>query len=302
MNIYKHIFLCGMMSLALGMTSCMNDIDDPATDTFLDEHSATLAEPNTTIQQLKKDYAAVMSNSNKFVLVEDDEIFEGIISANDGVDGLLYQNLVVRSIDGNADQSVTLGIKNPCLYPYYKVGQRVRINLKGLYIGNYSYVPKVGTPYYTSAGNLRLGPMLLEDAQTHIQLVGQPDASLPECQPIDLTSNTSLLRQVSNNGGAYLTVPLLVTLRGTFTEADGTALVAPEELADAGYSVNRNFKLQDGTIIVVRTGTQNDLALTVMPYDKETGKPREVTMTGILTYYSGWQFNCRLFSDFVVSE
>lgn len=294
----RYTFLLSGLSAALSLTSCYDDVDAPDTTHFMDRVSVSnMPEPTTTIAGIKDSYASYMSGSNKFVQVEEDEIFEGIIVANDGADGLLYQSVYVRDITSTSDQMISIGIKNTSLYPYYPVGQKVRINLKGLYVGNYSYVPKIGTPYYTSAGNLRLGPMLLQDAETHIQLIGDPDTTAIECQPVDLTTSPAeWLKGVSSNSAAYRKVPALVTIKGVFTAADGTSVIAPEELEDAGYAVNRDFKISGtNTTISVRTSTKNELAIQVMPSG-------EVIMTGIMSYYSGWQFNCRSVAEFKVVE
>ncbi len=296
--------------LLSGLTACMDSHDEPNTDRLVITATG-LPEANATILSVKERYASSISTSNTFEQVHDDVIFEGIVVGND-VSGNLYQTLVLRHIGSQPgatdDQCIQVGIKHTILYPYFPLGQRVRINLKGLYIGNYSRVPKVGEPYYTSSGNLRLGPILMPHVAQNIELVGKPDLNAPELTPRDLTtaSGESWLRASANR--TYLNTPLLATVRGTIQEVQGAAaqeaetgalsgeleplpkIFAPEALYDAGYAVNRNLTTTGGNTVTLRTSTQNDLSFLPIPSDART-------YTGVLSYYSSWQMTLRSADD-----
>ena len=304
-----------LLSAALLSAACMDDNDEPDNSNFLITSTESVGETNITIYQLKQKYSSVLTSNNTFTKVNDDVIFEGVVCANDA-GGNLYQTLVVRSIDAKQDstsdaydQSIYIGIKNTFISPYFKLGQRIRVNLNGLYIGNYSKVAKIGQPYYTSAGNLRLGPMLLDMCRTNIELVGEPDANAPELVPIDLTTQTGATWLASSDNQTIYHAPMLATVRGSIAEVQGVQakiaqtghlsgdaeplpkIFAPEALYDAGYAVDRTLKLElSSKTMTIRTSTQNDCSFLLIPSDVRS-------YTGVLTYYSGWQLAFRSVDD-----
>lgn len=287
----SNLLLAALLVLPLG--ACMDDHDEPDTDKYLVTSPTDIGAVNGSIAQLKADNSDLFTQSNAFVAVTTDSIIEGVVCANDE-GGNLYQTLLLRHIDTSRpesdplrDQAIVLAIKNTWLTPYFPVGQRLKVNLKGLYVGCYSKLPKIGQPYYTSSGNLRLGPMLFEMCRTNIQLVGQPDPSCAECQPIE--RDPAWLRASANQ--TYLNYPQLVTVKGTLQEADGKATFAPDALKDAGYGVDRTLTNSvNNTKVTIRTSTQNDISYAVMPQG-------EHSFTGLLSYYSNWQVQLRSLSD-----
>lgn len=308
----RYFYSIVSLAMALSMTTaCMDDFDAPDTKDFIITSPTSVGEPNVSIGELKHKYcvsnvgATYSRNSSNWEFkIEEDLVFEGVVCLNDGPFGNLYQQITVRSIDSNGDQAIDVAVKNTCLYPYFAIGQRIRINLKGLYVGVYGKSPKVGYPYFTSAGNHNLGPVPLEMCATNFQLIGTPDPTLPECQPVDRTGEEGYnwLRASANR--TIDNYPMVVTVEGTFTEADGKAILAPDALEDAGYAVNREFAIKtkntgNTTKMSVRTGTGNEISQIVMPVDKV------VRLTGWLTYDSfdnRWQINLRDTKDFVILD
>ncbi len=296
---------------AFGFTSCMDDFDEPNTDGFLTTSPVSVGEVNATIEAVKAKYCAsstgaefIRNQSNFFSKVTEDIIIDGVIVAND-ISGNLYQTLLIRNIDEEAgtDQCIQIAVKNTCLYPYFPLGQRLKINLNGLYAGCYSKTPKIGQPYYTSSGNLALGPMLLQMCSTNIELVGTPDTDAPELIPLDFTTGQALPTQ------NYKNCPMLASVKGLIKEVQGSAaesaeqgelsydyeplpkIFAPEALYDAGYGVDRTIQLSGSSkTVTIRTSTQNDIAYTRIPSD-------ERTYTGMFTYYDGWQVSLRSLDD-----
>ncbi len=288
------IFPMALAAFALtAFTACMDDVDEPNTDGYLITSKTDIGEVNYSIAQLKNEHSSLFGQTNAFEQVKEDLIIEGVVAAND-CGGNLYQTVLIRHIDetkpeGDADrdQAIVLGVKHTWLTPYFQLGQRVKVNLKGLYIGCYSKLPKIGQPYYTSSGNLRLGPMLLQLCATNVQLVGTPDPSCAECQPIELSPEWLRTTAYRN----YKNYPQLVTVKGTIQEADGEAIFAPESLQDAGYGVDRTLvNSENNTKVTIRTSTQNDISFTVMPQG-------EHSFTGLLSYYSNWQVQLRSVND-----
>lgn len=298
-----------MMGIALtvGMSSCQNDFDEFDAKDYSIFSKTSVGEVNTTIDEIKDKYCAASTgstysrnSSNWEFKIEDDEVFEGVVVSNDGPWGALYQQVILRSFDGeavtvngqNVGHCIQLGVKNTCLYPYFAIGQKLRINLKGLYVGVYSKTPKIGYPYFTSSGNHNLGPMPFEMCGTNIQKIGEPDPSCAECQPVDLTG-------VQKSGWPnmkYFNSPMLATIKGKFALGDDKSILAPDELEDQGYAVDRDFTLTTGAAkMTVRTSTSNEISHLVMP-------TKSVTITGVLSFYSNWQMQFREIDDMKVIE
>lgn len=309
----------GLLGL-LSLTSCVDPLgeaDVPNTDDYIITSPTSVGEVNTTIGEIKDTYCASSSNadfvrntSNFYTKVNDDLVFEGVICAND-VSGNLYQQLLVRHIDNEAgtDQSIILSLRTTALYLHFQIGQRIKVNLKGLYAGCYSKVPRIGQPYVTSYGNLNLGPALIDFARTNIELVGKPDPTCAECQPVDLANDAgdAWLRATANR--TYKNSPMLATVRGKIKEVQGDAANTPEKgeitgeyetlpktfgpepLHDNGYGIDRTIMLQSNTSnVTVRTSTRNEISFTQLPADTRT-------FTGLLTYYTTWQIQLRDLKD-----
>ncbi len=294
----KHnILTFGSLLMILGsmmLTACMDDNDTPDVEDYLVTSKTSIGGPTTTISEFKNTFSSLFAQTNAFNLVEDDIIIEGVVVANDE-GGNLYQTLVLAQTNGykiDPTNCIVLAIKSTYLTPYFQMGQMVRINLKGLYIGCYSKLPKIGQPYITSSNNLRLGPMLFELCKTHIYLVGAPKDYADKIQPAVLNAGDNLLTNSKYQN--YQNSPMLVTVEGTFTEGDDETILAPDELKDAGMGVDRNFKI-GSTTITVRTSTQNEVAFLKMPKKK-------VRLTGVLSYYSGWQLQLRSVNDMQIIE
>ena len=143
------IFPMALAAFALtAFTACMDDVDVPYTDSYLITSKTDIGEVNYSIAQLKNEHSSLFGQTNAFEQVKEDLIIEGVVAAND-CGGNLYQTVLIRHIDetkpeGDADrdQAIVLGVKHTWLTPYFQLGQRVKVNLKGLYIGCYSKLPK----------------------------------------------------------------------------------------------------------------------------------------------------------------
>lgn len=295
--------------LAASFTSCMNEVNespelDP--DAALMTSPVSVGEPNTTIYQLKSQHADVFSATNDWKTITQDVILEGVVCAND-VSGNLYQTVLLRDIDpvAGTDQCLVLAIRSTSLYPFFQLGQRVRVNLNGLCIGCYSKVPKIGMPYTTSSGNNRLGPIGQDFCRSNVYLVGKPNRTAPELMPVVPTDDW--LRATANR--TYMNTPMLATVTGAIAEVQGSAAeqaahgeiedadeplpktFGPKALRDAGFGVDRTIELQSNTSkVTLRTSTSNEIAYTAIPTDVRS-------YTGMLTFYSAWQLQLRSLDD-----
>lgn len=305
--------ICSIVTMVLSFTACVDNQDATHHPQIT---AQSLPAANTNILSIKQKFSSVLTQNNTFKQVNEDLLFEGVVVAND-ISGNLYQTLVMRHIGSKVgeldDQCISLGVKSSQLYPYFPLGQRIRVNLKNLYIGNYSKTPKVGRPYYTSSGNLRLGPMFLDDVATNVALVGKPNPQAPELTPRDFTSEEGVEWLSNRANQSYLVNPMLVSVRGIATDVMGAEknkaatgqlsgkkeplpkIFAPKELYDAGFGVDRPLQLlpQDSSNPVslsLRTSVRNAISFLPIP---EVAK----TYTGVMTYYTGWQLQLRDVKD-----
>lgn len=306
----KIFFLFAAAMMAFSMTSCLDQSEEPDVQDYTITAS-NIPAANTTIAAMKEKFSSQMSTNNTFKQVNEDIIFEGVVVGND-ISGNLYQTLILRSIESTPgaadDQCIQLGIKNTFISPYFPLGQRLRVNLNGLYVGNYSKTPKVGQPYYTSAGNLRLGPMLFQMCGTNIQLVGKPNTNAPELVPLDFTTSEGQAWLKATANRTYKNSPMLAKAYGYMDEMIESKrekrkkgdlsgeweplpkIFAPKALYDAGYAVDRTLVLDNNTKVTIRTSTQNTISYLQMPTDSRT-------YTGVFTYYDGWQIQLRDVDD-----
>ncbi len=312
----------------LGTTSCMDDHDAPDANKVTVTSPTDIGDVNATILSVKETYCKdkdkadySRNSSNFYTKVNDNVIIEGVVCAND-ISGNLYQTLLLRHIDASLpesdparDQSIILSVKSTALYPYFRLGQRVKVNLKGLYAGIYSKTPRIGMPTVSSAGNINLGPMLFECLATNVQLVGQPDPNAPELTPLNLTDATGKAWLRASANKTYANSPLLATVSGDIKEAsaenrdkldkgtasdvlnkvetlsaNGKKIFGPYELHDDGYGVTRSLQLGNGSTVDIRTSTKNRVSFVELPEDTRS-------YTGILTYYSNWQLQLRDTTD-----
>jgi len=276
-------------TLMLAGTACdETDYDIPSGEARA-YTAQTMAPANISIADFKQKYASVIGNSS-FELIEDDHIFEGVVVAND-VSGNLYQTLIVR--DGDA--GIVVAINDYSLWQRFPVGTRIRVNMNGLYIGGYGRMAKVGTPYYTSSGNLRMGAMLKTMPATNIYIVNQNDAA-PEVSPVDI--DAAWLRNADKDDWAPMLVRLSnVEIRGIVNaETRERSLVyADDDNEDAGYGVNDTI-LIGSTPLIFRTSSSCTFAFDTIPSGK-------VDVVGILTRYSStWQLQARDLSDITVRD
>lgn len=329
---FKYLSIIAVAAFSLfSTTSCMDDFDAPNTDDYIVTSPTDIGEVNSTIYDVKQKYCAnkdsadySRNKANWYSKVNEDVIIEGVVCAND-ISGNLYQTLLIRNIDGKKaatdpahDQCIILAVKSTALYPYFALGQRIKINLKGLYAGAYSNTPRIGTPYKTSSNNINLGPMLFEDLKNNVQLVGTPNPNAPELTPIDKTDEEgkAWLRASANKN--FENCPMLATVRGDIKEAseenrdkldkgsddtfkdvygktetlsaNGKKIFGPYELHDGGYGVARNLALGNGSTVEIRTSTKNRVSFIELPENTRS-------YTGILSYYTNWQLQLRDTTD-----
>lgn len=249
-----------------------------------------------TIEQLKKDYQNVISNSS-YILIDKDVKIKGIVTGND-IGGNIYNEVALQDETG----ALLVCINASGLYGYLPVGQEVLIDLKGLYIGGYGKQTEVGGVYTnTKTGAQSIGKVDRYLWDLHYKLIGSADASKVKAEDFDLdkaTASSSKASYIAANEGK------LMTIKGvSFAEADGKAVFAPSDgsVTLTANCANRTLKDNDGknissSNVIVRTSTYAKFANAALP----TG---QVDITGIFTRYRDtWQILVRNSDDITVSS
>ena len=255
-----------MLALSLVMaTSCMNDFDEP---TFEQPPFGNneIGEANTTIAELKAKYASII-NGNSVEEVTENIIIEGVVVANDET-GNVYKQFIINDETG----AIIIGVNDVGLYAMVPIGQRVRIDCKGLHVGGYGKMAQIGGLY-----NGKVGRMNKSVYPKHVRLVGTPDLNQTEMQP-ELIDDTYFTSANMANLAKFVRIENV-----TITEANGTELWAPEEKKNSSNVVERKIKMGN-TDLVLRMSTYADFANEPLP----TGK---LNINGVLTRYNNyWQF------------
>lgn len=261
----KAIKYLSILALSLlTATSCMNEFDEPD---FKEPPFGNneIGEANTTIAELKAKYASTIS-ANGAKEVTESTIIEGVVVANDET-GNVYKQFIIN----DETSAIVVGVNDVGLYAALPAGQRVRIDCQGLHVGGYGYMAQIGGLYEGSIG--RMGKSVFPE---HVRIIGAPDRTQPEMTPE--TIDESFFTNENKDKLAKF-----VRLENVeITEADGTALWAPEDLAYNNV-VERHINMGK-TNIVLRMSTYADFANETIPDGK-------LNINGVLTRFKDyWQF------------
>ena len=277
-NIFTILTLGIMM---LGFSACQDGDWDPVTGYKLWNESIEPGD-QIPISQLKGAYFDAISNSSYAKITEDWQI-HGVVVVNDEGGNISQQLIVCDDVYNDDGGYIIIGINENSLYNYVKTGQQFRMNLKGLYIGGYGKNAQIGYPSMSStSGAQRIGRMTIQDWRSHVNFLGDP---VPSLVPEPIPFYKQMDRDTFSDH--------LVYVEGNFVDADGTAILAPDEMADAGNAVNRSFKTQQGETVDIRTSTYSDFARMVMPKGL-------VRVYGVaIRYNNDWQIQMRTAKDLV---
>ncbi|MDE5560781.1 MAG: hypothetical protein K2J00_03090 [Bacteroidaceae bacterium] len=149
----KSNILAALTLAALSLTACM-DGDWQAPD-FGDNppygNNGIVADLTThiTIADLKTKYANVFSQKSGYKLVDEDLQLHVVVNGNDQ-GGNLYKQISVQDETGG----IIIGINGTDLFACMPVGQKLIINLKGLYVGTYGSMAQIGSEYNGGLGRM----------------------------------------------------------------------------------------------------------------------------------------------------
>lgn len=279
---------------ALCLSSCM-DKDWTAPDfgdnpPYGNNEIVPVPSKKITIAELKAKYSDVFSQRSAYKQVDEDLQLFAVINGNDN-GGNLYKQISIQDETGG----IIVGINATDLYAMMPVGQKIVLNLKGLYVGTYGSMAQIGAEY-----NGGLGRMESNVWKENVRLVGDKvsvgaDDADPAFVPMTAVPDTIDFYSTSNNNEL---VGRIVRLKGVTISGEGTQILAPEDgsVTLTSNCANRNINGAPAKGMVLRTSSYSDFAARPIPKGK-------VDLYGVCTHYNGtWQILMRTNSDMIEVE
>jgi hypothetical protein len=249
--------LLSLTAIVLSLTACVKgDFEVPPINVPQVDFKA-----NWTIAKLKQSYLGLDS-------IEGDTIIKGVIIGNDE-SGNIYKKLILQDETGG----IEIDINRTGMYAEYKVGQRVFIKCKGLYIGDYNGLVQLGFKFGTTIGQLPTGLVALHVFKDSLPgKAPQPSVmQIPAAASPDINAKISTLVKFEN-----------VEFVETGEE------YCPQSVSSA---INRTIKDDNGNTLIVRNSKYATFAGAKIPSGKGT-------VIGILSIFgSDYQLTLRDTSD-----
>ena len=291
-------FLVAALLLGGIATSCMDDDWNDPTGENAPFGNNNIVEETSKIVTIKELKAKTVdkfeaSVANGLVEITEDWQLKARVTGND-IQGNIYNEVAVEDESG---EGLLICIQKGGLYGFLPVGQKILVNLKGLYIGLYGNNVQIGMPYTNSSGRTFPSRMAFNIWNEHFKILGTADASKVQPEEFDVTKLKDVAYIKSHRGK-------LMTLKNVeMAKADGKLAWAPEAEKDPGNGVSRTVKINGKaqSLMVVRSSSYADFAALAMP----TGK---VNLTGIFTVYAtnpskyGYTWQILLRSDSDIEE
>lgn len=258
--------LLGIFSLSLLLSACdQREFDMPP----LNEPKYT-GTANISISDFKAKYSA-----SSVKQITDNDIITGIIVAND-VSGNFYKEFTI--MDSTAGMKIA--INQADLYTDFRLGQRVFIECKDLYVGKYGGYMQLGGPY-----NSGIGQMTWETAQAHIFKDGWPDPQNTLLTPQVISMD--VVASEANQGK-------LITLENVKFSTGGTEVCAAAAADGSTQTLSKTLvsSSNPSKSIIVRLSSAANFANRTLPAGNGN-------LTGILSVYNNtYQFTPRDSMDF----
>jgi hypothetical protein len=190
------------------------------------------------INQLSDSFANLIPPALPFGIINQDIIIEGVVVGNDE-SGNIYKNLYIEDASGGID----IALDAPGLYTTYRVGQKILVKCKGLYIGNYGGTPELGYLYNGTIG--RIPNIFIKD---HLFLDGFPgNLPVPTVTTIPGFTATALSS--------------LIRLDSVYFIADAIQVFADPNVTATSHTI----KDQYGGSLVIRTSNYANFAGKLVP-------------------------------------
>jgi DNA/RNA endonuclease YhcR with UshA esterase domain len=224
--------------------------------TFDGKANMTIAE----FQQLHE-----LSADTPPTLIDTAVIITGIITSTDQY-GSCYKEIFFQDSTGG----LSIRINNSSYYAKYRIGQRIFVKAKGLYLGNYISGSRYGFYQLGLFGNVE-GGLEYISSQKENQHIFRHDVPGKPPAPKIITNTGDI---VTGAGGDYHTLVKLVNC--SFTQANGT--IKYFEPSGTSTTISRNVQLSGGGIVEARISAYCAFANDILP--KET-----LNITGLLTMF-----------------
>lgn len=274
-------FIIALLAGAFALTACQDkDWDVPGnikTEPPYGNNSLTCVN-KVTVAQLQATYASAITSSGCKEITEDLSLY-CIVTGND-LGGNIYKQITVQDETGG----IIIGINGTDQGAFMPVGQKLLVDLKGLYIGGYGAQAQIGTLY-----NGGIGRMDLATWRQHVRLImdGTELAESVKYLKVD-TLDFDPSKSMAEQSGK------VVRLSGVTISGDGTQVLAPD---DGSVNLTSNCANRDikggnaGNKCVLRTSTYSDFKGVALPKGA-------VEVYGIATVFNGtWQILARTQSD-----
>ncbi len=273
----KQLYIISLLAGSIALASCMDgDWDVPEGIPY--GNNDLVAGTTVTVAELQSNYSSVISG-DKSTEITGDLWLRCVVNGND-LGSNIYKQISVQDETGG----IIIGINATELGAFMPVGQKLLVNLKGLYIGGYGNQAQIGSLY-----NGGIGRMELSEWERHVRLImdSMPEATdfgSMKVDTLDFDPNKTMAQQAGR----------VVKLRGVTISRDGTPTIAPDDgsVSLVSYSVNRTISGGNaGSRCVLRTSPYANFCGVVIPNEP-------VDLYGIATYYRGtWQILSRTESD-----
>jgi len=243
------------MAIMFSLASCVKgEFDTPPV--FIPKFEGTA---NKTIAELKATYLGVLDS------IKEDIIIQGKVVGNDE-SGNIYKKLIIQDATGG----IELNLDRTSMYTEFKLGQRVFVKCKGLFLGDYNGLIQLGGKFNGAIG--RLSDVMINQHLFRDSLPGTVPA------PINIVVGADNKQYIS----------MLVKLENvSFSEA-GQVWATQDASA-----TNRTLKDQSGKTLVVRTSQYANFAGLKVPSGNGT-------VYGLLSIFgTTWQLTIRDTSDLV---
>jgi hypothetical protein len=265
MKRFNH-FLPALLLLSISFVACdQRDFEMPPLYEPVYTDTATMS-----IADFKTKFAAVTAAE-----ITDTITISGIVVAND-ISGNMYKEMTI----GDSTGGLKIAINQGDLYTEFRLGQRVFIECKGLWVGKYGGYMQLGGSY-----NGGIGQMTWETAQVHVFKDGWPIPTNPLLTPAVI--NFDVVASEANMGK-------LITLENVhFTPTEGEiCCAAAADGSTQTLSKTLTSSTNAGRTILVRLSSASDFANKKLPSGNGN-------LTGILSLYgTNYQFTPRDSMDF----
>ncbi len=265
MKRFNH-FLPALLLLSITFVACDQRVFEmPPLDKPVYTDTATM-----TIADFKTQFAAATA-----VEITDSITISGVVVAND-ISGNMYKEMTIMDSTGG----LKIAINQGDLYTEFRLGQRVFIECKGLWVGKYGGYMQLGGSY-----NGGIGQMTWETAQAHVFKDGWPVPTqallTPEVISFDVVASEANMGK-------------LITLENVkFTPVAGEVCCpAAADGSTQTLSKTLTSSTNSGRTIIVRLSSASDFANKLLPSGNGN-------LTGILSLFgTTYQFTPRDSMDF----